>query len=486
MHKTLLELYAELRSITPKASELRKAVAAAGDAATAEQRSELTDALIKITEIRSEIDAAQENELIDSALAKGQINERSFADTSGKRKSEEYRKAFNNYLRMGHQNLSNEDKKTLSEFRALNTAGNNEGGFIVDTITNTTIQEEQYTWGELYARSRKVKTQGGQPIQWPVSSEGLTRGVIIGEAQNHGKSTTGFTSRTMGAHKMSSQIILVSDELLQDSYIDVAAYVTRIARQRVELGINWYMMNGVGGANEPESLLMQIPTARKMNVTLAADASVNVKAAAVYDALIDLTTFVDPAYRRMSSYGVAMNDYTLNLVRHWKDADGKPIYVNDVSKDWPETIFGRPLILDNSMPDFTGTAAGNGAIVAGDFNALVTRLAGDMVVKRFDELYGETGQVGFLAWQRFGLVLEQTAAFSAVVFDGTGTNAPLRPTISLPTQDPAGVGLQTGYGTNGEADPATGVVPGAPVVTAPEVEGAAATTQSTTSGFGDA
>lgn len=137
------------------------------------------------------------------------------------------------------------------------------------------------------------------------------------------------------------------------------------------------------------------------------------------------------------------------------------------------------------MPDFVAGAEGNGAIMAGDFNQLVVRLAGDMVIKRFDELYGETGQVGFLAWQRFGTLVEQLAAFSAVVFDDSGVNAPDRPTITTPIQDPAGIGLQTGYGTNGEADPVTGVVPGAPVAEDQNPD-AAKTEKPAVSGFGDA
>lgn len=419
----LMKLRNELRKTQKLVTELRGEIRSTGKDLNPEALETLNEKmwehLEKCDELRGQIieeEAQRENDII---LSRG-YNEKAHEDRGG-RKTDEYRSAFNNYLRSGYTDLSAEDKKVLSEFRALNTADKSLGGYVVDTETMTTVQEEKVVWGAIYAVTRKLRTQRGNAIEWPVSKEGVRRGVIIGEGQNHGKSETAFGTKTLGAHKLSSQIILVSDELLQDAFIDVAAYVTRIARQRVELGIDYYVVNGKGGEKEPSGLLLQIPKSQSVNVTLPAATDPKYQGA-VFDAFIDVEHRVNPAYRKMPGFYRAINDKTLSIIRKWKDANGNPIYIRNPSADWPETLFGDKLLIDNELPDL----GKNGAIVAGDFGSLIVREAGDMVIKRFNELYGETGQVGFLAWQRFGVILEDESAMAMAVFDGSGTD-PVNP-----------------------------------------------------------
>lgn len=426
MKVNLAKLRNELRSMTKTQGELRSKLAAGRGTLTQEEvnsiENELYASFEKAEECRNAIfmeEAQRENERI---LAMRDDNESAHENRAG-RANQEYRAAFNNYLRNGFAShmLSNEDKKVLSEFRAQNTQDPSLGGYVVDTETIQTVQEEKFTWGALFALARKLRTQRGNSINWPVSKEGLRRGVIVGEAQNHGKTETQFSSRTLGAHKMSSQIILVSDELLQDAYIDIAAYVTRIARQRVELGIDYYMVHGQGGDNEPLGLIKSIPKNQKVNITLPTDP--DAKRAAIFDAFIKVEHRVNSAYRKMPGFYRAISDSTLEQIRMWKDKNGNPIYIRDPKADWPETLFGDRLVIDNELPPL----GENGCIIAGNFNSLVVREAGDMIIKRFDELYGETGQVGFLAWQRFGVVLEDESAFAMAVFDGSGEDTPVDP-----------------------------------------------------------
>lgn len=422
----LAKLRNELRSLSKSQNEMRSKLQAERGSMTKEALEALENEMFasyeKGEELRNAIfmeEARRENEKI---LAMNDDNEEAHENRAG-RANQEYRKAFANYLRHGYQShmVSAEDKKVLSEFRAQNTQDPSLGGYVVDSETIQTVQEEKFTWGALFALARKLRTQRGNSINWPVSKEGLRRGVIVGEAQNHGKSETQFGSRVLGAHKMSSQIILVSDELIQDAFIDIAAYVTKIARQRVELGIDYYMVHGKGGENEPLGLLKSIPKNQRVNVTLPTDPAK--RGEAIFDAFISVEHRVNSAYRKMPGFYRAISDSTLEVIRKWKDADGNPIYVRNPNADWPETLFGDRLVIDNELP----ALGENGCIIAGNFNSLVVREAGDMIIKRFDELYGETGQVGFLAWQRFGVVLEDESAFAMAVFDGSGEDKPKDP-----------------------------------------------------------
>lgn len=420
MKVNLTKLYGELRKAQDKAKEFRSKLQEARNAGgniPEEVENGLYAALEECEEIRSKILEEQEKREMDAILA-GNVNEKAHEDTEG-RKTSEYRKALTEYLRNG-QHCERETFKALNEYRAMNTTNNEKGGYLVDTETLSKVVESKYTFGAIYAISNKLKTQSGNPIQWAVSKEGITRGVIVGEAENHGKSDTTFGNEVLGAHKISSQIILVSDELLMDAYIDIAAYITRIARRRVTLGIDYYIINGQGGNAQPSGLLIQIPAEMRVEVTLPADPKSKEYYIAVYDGLVDVVHKVDAAYRVGSTYHIAINDKTLATIRKWKDDNGNPIYVRDPRADWPETLFGWPLVIDNQLPDL----GHNGAVIAGDFQFLIVREAGDMVVKRLDELYAETGQVGFLAWQRFGVVLEDLAAMAMMTFAGNSENTP--------------------------------------------------------------
>ncbi len=424
-----------------------------------EQRGMYDALLSEMDQLNSNIVDAEVQADTDRIL-NGELREEAHGLSLPKQKEAEYRKAMDHYLRaQSFADLPENERKALKERRAMNTGTESEGGFLISTDFMTEVVEEKFTWGAFYARARQLRTQRGNPITWPVSTEGLRRGVIIGEGQNHGKADTGFTNKTLGAYKLSSRIILVSDELLQDAYIDIAAYVTRIANQRVELGINYYILNGAGGGTEPEGLKIQIPASKKFKAFIPAK-GVAGRAAAIVDALIDLIHSVDPAYRSMPDHGIAMHDFTLAEIQKMKDANGNPIYVKSLTDTMPDTVLGYKLILDNQMP----LVGQDGWAIAGCFDFLIVRKAGDMVVRRLNELYAETGQVGFLAWQRFGVVLEDTASFAMIMNAASAGDAtsPTNPVNAAPVDN---TGDEEGYvalkNSDGDILGTTGVAPAA-------------------------
>ena len=137
----------ELRSAGKNGEEIQAAMQNAFDCAS------------KVEELRSELLEIEDQEITDDLIAKG-ANEKAHEDKSGKRKTAEYRRAFSNYLRSSNfSDLSQEDRKALSEMRALNVGSSSEGGFVVDTETLTTLQQEKITWGALYSMTNKIRTK---------------------------------------------------------------------------------------------------------------------------------------------------------------------------------------------------------------------------------------------------------------------------------------------------------------------------------------
>ena len=83
-----------------------------------------------------------------------------------------------------------------------------------------------------------------------------------------------------------------------------------------------------------------------------------------------------------------------------------------IDSDRPATILKQQYVIDQAIADI---AAGKKFMYAGDWNELVLRAVRSLTLKRLVERYAEYGQVGFLAFLRFGLVLQDTAAIKALV-----------------------------------------------------------------------
>lgn len=348
--------------------------------------------------------------------------------------------AFNAYLRSGFNNLDEDTRGILKEIRALNTGTAAEGGYTVDVITLSKIIEEKISYGGVLSVMRRLPTAGGQKITWPVSTEGAVRGVIVGETENVGKSDTGFTQAELNAYKISSRVIQVSTELLQDSTFDIASYITRIARQRIERGKAYYVLNGTGTA-QPKGLKLQVAPSKTLTIKATQFG---------FDALLALQSKIDPAYRSAPMCGWAMNDASLLKLQTVKDTQGNYIYSRDLTSAFPDRLFGKPVFIDPELPDIAATSVG--AVFFGDMDNYVLREVGSPIIRRLDELYAENDMVGFLAFHRFDDILEDKASVAmlntlATAPDITFTN---NATQSTEAVDISGIG---GFDAGAEDEP---------------------------------
>lgn len=394
---TLKEMLAALKEKRSAYGKLSKEIGV--NKATDEQRSALDALGAEIEGLRDAIVREEEQRSTDAVLA-GELNEEA-ADPQGKKYKVEARHAvMNAYLCRGFNGMTQEEKTTISELRAMSTTPA-EGGFTIDTETLAKVVMEKISYGAALNQANSLTTGKGNPMNWAVSTEGAVKGVIVGEGQNHGKQDTGFTNVQLGAFKISSKVILVSEELLQDSEIDMVAYITNIARTRIDRGMNSYILTGTG-VGQPKGLLPSITK----------EVAIDNVSKFTWETLVDLFHGIDAAYRVSPKRAFGMHDKTLAKIRKFKNTQGEPIYIRSLVTDKPDTVLGEPVVVDNEFPEFkTDGTAFKGAIVYGDWNAFIVRRVSGMTVKRLDELYAETGQVGFLAFERFDCVLEDKAAF---------------------------------------------------------------------------
>ena len=309
-------------------------------------------------------------------------------------------KVLETVLRGGYPALSSEERALFKEMRAQATNVDSKGGFTVPTEFRNRVVETMKAFGGVANISTVFETDGGSPITWVTTDGTADEGVMIGETEEGGDKDMDFGQIAIGAKKMTSKTIKISDELLQDSGVDVIGLIARRIGSRLGRGEAKQLLNGDGQGNNIKGLTMQLTG----GVTSAVAGSI------AHGDLLKLKHSVDPAYRAGNTRWV-FNDNTLLGFKELKDGNGRPLWLPDVSGVAPATIDGDQYQIDQGMPD---VAAGKKAVLYGDFSYFQIRRVKGMALRRLDEKYAEAGLVGFLMFHRFDALLEDTAADKAL------------------------------------------------------------------------
>lgn len=371
---------------------------------TDEQRSEWKKAKGELDAVDEQIQREEQLRSLDDTHARNNAPEKPQAQEPGSL-DEQRSAAFGKFLRSGREGLSAEERKLLAEMRAQGTSTGEAGGYTVPTTMLNRVSESMKACGGLAAICQIMTTEGGVAISWPTSDGTAEEGELIGENTATGEDDIEFGSASLGAKKLSSKVIRVSNELLSDSGIDIEAFISNRIAMRLWRGESKYLVQGTGLGLQPKGL----------NTSVTGTVAASGAAAFTWKDFNALKHAVDPAYRAMPGFRIAFNDNTLKLASDMEDAQGRPLWLPAVAGLAPATILGMQYAIDQSIADI---AAGKKFAFAGDFNRFIIRRIKYMVLRRLVERYAEYDQTGFLAFHRFDCVLEDTAAIKALTGKG--------------------------------------------------------------------
>lgn len=322
---------------------------------------------------------------------------------AGNSVDEQRAQAFDAFLRHGLGEMSAEQRKVLNEMRALATNQGEKGGYTVPTEMLNRVVEAMKDYGGLAAVSQIWTTDTGVDIEWPTSDGTNEEGQLIGENQAAEEEDPEFGMDTVGAKKLTSKVIRVSNELLQDSGIDIEAFLARRIGERIGRGEARYLVQGTGAGTPLQ------PKGLAASVTGVTSVASNSELA--WQEINGLIHSVDPAYRRTPGFHLGFNDNTLKLLTEMVDLQGRPLWLPEVAGAAPATILNKRYFIDQAIADL---GEGNKFMFAGDFNRFIIRRVRYMAIKRLVERYAEYDQTGFLAFHRFDCILEDTAAIKAL------------------------------------------------------------------------
>lgn len=320
------------------------------------------------------------------------------SERAGKDKKSDDSRIYAKWLRGGDQSLSAEDWAHVRN--TMSTTTNSEGGYTVATEVATSVLDALKAYGGMRKVADVMQTAQGNPMQYPTSDGTAETGEIIAENTTATAADVSFGTKALPVYKFSSKVVAVPFELLQDSSVDVEAFVRQRLVTRLGRATNTYFTTGTG-SSQPNGI---VTAAAALGGGVTAANSSSQVTAITYANLVALQHKVDPAYRELGNCGWMFNDDTLRALRVMVDGQSRPIFVpgyeTGVPGGSPDRLLGSPITINQDMAAMAASAK---SILYGDFSFYKIRDAMDVTMFRFtDSAYTKLGQVGFLAWMRSG------------------------------------------------------------------------------------
>jgi len=235
--------------------------------------------------------------------------------------------------------------------------------------------------------SEVIRTDHGEEMRWPTANDTSNEGRQIGESAAVASLDPSFGQKLWYAHKLTSDMILVPYELLEDNAVGLETVIPNMLGQRLGRTVNRLGTVGTGA-----STFNGIVTAA-VNGKTAAGA-----AALVFDELIDLEHSVNRAIRSdRSQNGYMFNDTSLKLIRKLKDSQNRYLWQAGANTGAPDSCNTYKYTINDHMSD---PASGVKSVLFGRLSAYKVRIVRTVRYRRLEERYADTDQVAFLAFMR--------------------------------------------------------------------------------------
>lgn len=307
--------------------------------------------------------------------------------------TEEYRAAFDRFLRTGERS---------PELRAHTVATDTAGGYLVpDEWANTIVRKlREFNVMRSPQVGATIQSTASGILHVPVeTSTGSAAWTSEGSAYNESEDV--FAEVLFDAYKM-TRIVKVSEELVNDNQYDLMGYIAQtFAESFADLEEDAFTDGD--GSGKPRGFLADTALGTTASATNAI----------TFDHLTNLMHSVKPAYRQRGIW--MMHDTTLSYLSQIKTgvaSDVRYLWRSDLSDGSPARLMGRPVIINNQMPQI---ATGQKTVAFGDFSYfwIVDRQGTQFA--RLNERYAELGLIGFKGSRRTDSELTQSEAVKHLI-----------------------------------------------------------------------
>ncbi len=274
------------------------------------------------------------------------------------------------------------------EQRALTTGTDASGGYLVPEMWfDRVIVALKQFGGVRRSRASILRTSTGEQMHLPTVDDSSNVGNILAENTEVDETDITVGEKVLDAFLVTSDLVRVPIQLLQDAAYDVGGLLARLLGERVGRKSNALYTTGTG-SNQPNGVV----TASTLGKTAASATAIT------YLEMIDLKFSVDPAYWENGNGEWMFNATgTLKAVKQLLDADNRPIFQPDVQTGRIDRIDGDPYVINTDM---ASPATTNKVMLYGDFSYFYVRDVLDMQLVRLNERFAEFLQVGFMSYLR--------------------------------------------------------------------------------------
>lgn len=387
----------ELRAKRAKLIEDARALTT-GDTMTAEQAAQFDAMMAEADQIKAQIDRIERAEDAERTLAQGVANRADDNGTSPDEQEDEerrHKRVFASWLLGGINSLTGEDRDYVvkrmsaaqSQFKndANGTGTGPAGGYLVPPAFSDQLLVALKDYFSALDLFDEVATATGADLPWPTNDDTSRRARIIGENNQIGQAPMLFGQSVLKAFLYATDAVLVPWTLMEDSFIDLDAFITTALGTAFGRTLADDLTNGTGNG-----MPMGVATAAAAGPTSVGDTI-------AFEDIMELKHSVNRAYRTGAVF--MMNDNTVKSLALLKDNEGRPLWIPSLQVDCPDVLAGFPIAVNESMAD---VAAGSAPILFGNMKNYKFRVTKQVSIVRLNERYADFLQTGFFGYARFG------------------------------------------------------------------------------------
>ena len=324
-----------------------------------------------------------------------------------------YEEAFKRYCQRGASRLTSDELNALNkgETRGTNTllAGDTSttyAGYLVPEGFSGRLHQSLKLYGGMLQAAQIFPTAQGNNLQWPTLDDTTAAGELTAEGAAVTVLDATFSRKTFYAYNITSKMIRVSLQFLQDEDVMFDTILPQILATRQGRLLNQLFTTGTG-SSQPTGV-MAASNGSAAGVTAGATSITRAN-------LIDLVTSVDPAYlAEPGNVGWMMNNTTLGYLKKLSigSSDDRPLLYMGQNQSDPATLEGYPYWVNQDIASIATTAK---SMAFGNWNYYVIRQVQGGGLIRLDERYMDELEVGFMIWGRFDGKLIDTNAVKHLV-----------------------------------------------------------------------
>ena len=254
------------------------------------------------------------------------------------------RKAFNTFLRRGVERMTQDETKGL-------IVGNDSfGGYLVPPELGSEILKRLVEFSPIRQYARVVPISAGE-VRYPVRANGATAS-WVSEQANRPETFPSYGQKSIKVYELAT-FIEVSNALLEDNAYDLEGELSLEFAEAFGKAESSAFAIGTG-TDQPRGVFSPTITIGDGITEIKTGQAADFKMSNPSDNIMDLFHALPTAHAQNAVW--MMNRKTMNVLRKWKDADGRYLLANPIAEKMPSTILGRPVVECVDAPDIAANA----------------------------------------------------------------------------------------------------------------------------------